>query len=166
MLTRKQISLIHVAKQKLGMKEDEYKAMLSRFGVFSSLDLKPEQFDECIRLMRGWGFEGGGQKAAGSRTDDGGRTTEGGFSNPPKDDDKSRLLGKIGALLRVLELPWNYADGISMNMFRVRKVKWLHGGQLRRVVAALVYHQNRQKTKEVGDGNKSDLHEAVGSHAR
>jgi len=150
MPTKKQLSLIHVAKQRLGMKEDEYQAMLSRFGVFSSLDLKPEQFDECIRLMRGWGFEGGGQKAedAGWKTRAPLNSTEGGFSNPPKDDVKSRLTGKISALLKALDLPWSYADGIAMNMFKIRKVKWLNGDQLRRVAAALVYHQKRS-TKPV-----------------
>lgn len=59
-------------------------------------------------------------------------------------EDRRRLIGKIGAVLADLKLPWSYADGISTKMFNVNKVEWCSPQQLYRVVAALAIYQRRQ----------------------
>ena len=59
-------------------------------------------------------------------------------------EDKRRLIGKIGAVLADLKLPWSYADGISTKMFNIDKVEWCTPQQLYKVVAALAIYQRRQ----------------------
>lgn len=57
---------------------------------------------------------------------------------------KKRLVGKIGAILADMKLPWKYADGISNNMFGIRFVEWCNPGQLHKIVAAMVINQRRR----------------------
>lgn len=56
-LNRNHISLIHVAKQKLGLKEEEYRALLHQFNVKSSKDLTYAQFERLIEQFEKLGFE-------------------------------------------------------------------------------------------------------------
>lgn len=56
---------------------------------------------------------------------------------------KEPLIGKIGALLTVMGLPWGYANGISQQMFKVERVEWCTPAQLRKIVAALAYKEKR-----------------------
>jgi hypothetical protein len=58
--------------------------------------------------------------------------------------DRQRLMGKIGAVLADLHLPWNYADGIATRMFNINKVEWCSPQQLYRIVAALAIYQRRK----------------------
>ncbi|MBC2703982.1 phage protein GemA/Gp16 family protein [Desulfobacula sp.] len=59
-------------------------------------------------------------------------------------EDRRRLVGKIGAVLADLKLPWSYADGISTKMFNINKVEWCSPQQLYKIVAALAIYQRRQ----------------------
>ncbi len=64
---------------------------------------------------------------------------------PPNMDDDSRgpLLHKIEAIILDMGLTWTYADGISKRVCKVDKTEWCNSAQLRKVVAALMYHQKR-----------------------
>lgn len=56
-LTRKQIALIHVAKTRLGLDDDDYRAVLrGEAGVGSSRDLDNDGFDAVMARFRALGF--------------------------------------------------------------------------------------------------------------
>ena len=56
-------------------------------------------------------------------------------------DEKKRMIGKIGAILADMALPWTYADGIANRMFGIRFVEWCSEGQLHKIVVAMVVKQ-------------------------
>lgn len=56
-INRKQIALIHVAKNKLGLDEAAYRELLGQFGAKSSKELDYAQFKELIAAMERLGFE-------------------------------------------------------------------------------------------------------------
>ncbi|APF16974.1 protein of unknown function DUF1018 [Caldithrix abyssi DSM 13497] len=56
MATKKQIQIIHIAKQQLGIDEDTYRDILGQYGVKSSKDLTPEQAKGLIRYFQKFGF--------------------------------------------------------------------------------------------------------------
>lgn len=57
-LTPRQIQLLHVARSKVGMTEEHYRALLSRFGAQSSKDprLQPRDYDEMMAVFAQLGF--------------------------------------------------------------------------------------------------------------
>ena len=57
---------------------------------------------------------------------------------------KDRLIAKIGALLADAGRGWAYADGCARKMFRLESVRFCDSDQLRRIVAALTYDQQRR----------------------
>lgn len=55
---RNRIGLIHVAKETLGIKEEDYRAMLkSNFNVTSSKDLTIPQFEKLMEIYKRLGFK-------------------------------------------------------------------------------------------------------------
>lgn len=56
-INRKQITLVHVAKSKLNLGEQEYRDILSQFGVKSSKDLTSGQFKELLEIFENMGFD-------------------------------------------------------------------------------------------------------------
>lgn len=54
------------------------------------------------------------------------------------------LLQKINALLLDQGKSWMYCEGITMRMFNKERVAFCSDQELRKVVAALTYHQRRQ----------------------
>lgn len=56
-INRKQIALIHVAKSKLNLGEEEYRDILEQFGVSSSKDLSRKQFKELLNIFTDMGFD-------------------------------------------------------------------------------------------------------------
>lgn len=58
MLTRKQLSLIHVAKNQIDLSDENYRTILkNNFRVGSSKDLAPYQFKELMELFSKLGFK-------------------------------------------------------------------------------------------------------------
>ena len=57
---------------------------------------------------------------------------------------KDRLFTKIGALLADAGRGWAYADGCARKMFGLESVRFCDPDQLRRIVAALTYDQQRR----------------------
>lgn len=131
MLNKKQTALIHVARNKTGMSEDDYRALLAGLGVESSRDLTQRQFDAAMRHFEKLGFTPRRKKPVAS---------------------KERLLKKIQAQIDAMGLSWNYVHGIAGNMFGISRVQWCSAHQLHSIVAALTYHQKRrQKEKKSND---------------
>lgn len=57
-LSRRQLALLAVARKKLGLKEDEYRAALARIaGVASAKDLDQQGFDALMGAFERAGFE-------------------------------------------------------------------------------------------------------------
>jgi len=56
MISKEQIKLIHVAKSKIGLSEDSYRAILNSFGVQSSKELDEARYKELMKTFKGLGF--------------------------------------------------------------------------------------------------------------
>lgn len=54
------------------------------------------------------------------------------------------LLQKINALLLDQSKSWMYCEGITLRMFKKERVAFCSDQELRKVVAALTYHQRRK----------------------
>jgi len=127
----RQIRLVHVAKTKLGLTDDEYRAALSASGAASSKDLTWEQYRDLMAHFAQCGFVV--QGAPASQPD----------NTPP-------LLRKIHRVLEAEDKPRAYADSMASRMFKIDKAAWCNGEQLRKILAAMIYHQKRQGGKEHG----------------
>jgi phage gp16-like protein len=123
MLSNKQKAVIHLARQRTGLSDLEYRDLLSGFGASSCTELTQRQFDQIMRHFVKLGFESRSKAAA---------------------QGKSRLLAKIAAIRKALGLPVSYLDAMAQRMFKVDSYRWLSADQLRRLVAALTYHRKRQ----------------------
>lgn len=145
-ISNKQKALIHVARRTLGMTDDEYRDFLSGFGVASCTQLDRVKFERVLKGFERLGFK------RGAGTDK--PLKEGGAAKPrpyiPAAKSKDKLLVKIAAIRAELNLPRGYVDAISRNMFGVDVYTWCDADQLYRIVAALSYHQKRQRGKANG----------------
>jgi phage gp16-like protein len=136
----KEKALIHVAKSRLGMSEEDYRAVLASVGVTSSRELNHVQLDEVMKRFEAGGFRPRTPKVARRRK---------------VADPKAPLLRKIGAILADTGLTWEYADGIARNMFGVQCADWCNLEQLWKIAAALSIYQKRRK-KKLGPGVRRD----------
>ena len=131
-INNKQKALIHVAKSKTGMTDDEYRAMLDGLGVTSSKELDHAGFEAAMRQFKSLGFKSTGR-----------------YRRPAS--SKDRLKAKVIAIRTDLNLTEGYLDGMVKNMkFKNRDGEpiaswhWLDANQLHKLVAALTYHQRRR----------------------
>lgn len=133
-ISNKHKSVIHVAKAKTGMSDEDYAAMLSQFGVTTSSDLTTSQFNGVMAHFETLGFR------SVSRT----RT---------RHDSRTRLASKVKAIMNDMGLHTAYVDGMTRKMFKnsdgvpVASWTWLTDTQLSKLVAALTYHQKRAKER-------------------
>ena len=63
-ITKKQIGLLHTAKAKLGLSEEDYRSLLYQHGADSTKDLKQTSFKKLLKIMNRLGFETRGPSAA------------------------------------------------------------------------------------------------------
>ena len=131
LIGNKEKAIVHIAKQQLGMTEEEYRAALSKIGVASSKNLTFDQYEEFLQKLKADGFVLKSQQ----------KETYG--HHPRASWDRVPLLKKIGALLVGMKLSWNYSDGIARRMFKVDCVSWCVPDQLHNIVAALEYKRRR-----------------------
>ena len=149
------LKLIHAAARQMGWDEDLYRAMLARItGQTSAATLSARQrkkvLDEFARL--GWNPKTAPSHRHPNHTPRhktpsphaGEGRGEGGFPLTGPGWGKSRLIAKIGALLADAGRGWAYADGCARKMFQVDSVRFCDDDQLRRIVAALSYDQQRR----------------------
>lgn len=129
-----ELKLIHVAWRELGLDEDTYRDMLWTVArVRSAAELDGWGRRRVLEHMKARGF-----RARVKR-----RRSPGGVASM-----NQALMGKVEALLADQKLEWAYADGIARRMFNVDSVRFCDAKQLRAVIAALTYRQQR----EDGDG--------------
>lgn len=131
---RKDIQLIHIAKQQLGMEDDTYRAMLWTVArVKSSTALDYAGRKKVLDHLKACGFKPV-SKNAGKPVN--------------VKADLAPLMGKLGALLADMKLPWAYLtasrDGRPSMLKRIAgvdKLEWANAEQLQALVAALVKRQ-------------------------
>ena len=129
MISNSKKAVIHIAKMQTGMAEEEYRDLLSCVGVETSKDLTPPKFKIVMKHFEKLGFK----RKKKSR-------------KPIQ--SKVLLLGKITALCFAMDLKAGYAEGIAKRMFAVDKLQWCNADQLRKIVAALMYHKRRLKAED------------------
>jgi len=127
-LSNTQKAKIHVAKKQLGLKEDEYRAILSRFGVESSKDLTQNQWPAVEAYLKKIGFIERPGKKRSSATE---RTP------------KANYLKKITAILAEAGLPDNYADGIAKRQYK-KVLAQCDTDQTKTVMQSLIIFQKRR----------------------
>lgn len=134
---RKDIQLIHIAKQQLGMDDETYRAMLWTVArVKSSTALDWAGRKKVLDHLKACGFKASSKNAG----------------KPANvKEDLAPLMGKIGALLADMKLPWAYLtasrDGTPCMLKRIAgvdKLEWANAVQLQALVAALVRRQAKQ----------------------
>lgn len=125
------LAKIHIAKQQLGLDDDTYRALLARIaGVRSAKELSPRQVGAVLAEFERLGWQPKSAKKAGRKA-------------PKPAADRQALTGKVEAFLAEAGRPWAYADAMAQRMFKVERVEWLDGDQLRRLVVALTYDAKR-----------------------
>ncbi len=137
-IDNKKKAVIHIAKQQLAMTDVEYRAVLSRVGASSSVELTAASFTRVMAHFEKMGFKSKpGQKRTRGRFD------------PQSPSTKNRLMSKINAQLLDMDLGWSYADGISKRMFKIDLVEFCDAKRLQKIVAALAYRQKKQGKGQV-----------------
>ncbi len=131
-INRSQITLLHVAKSKVGLTEQEYRDLLGRYGRTTSTDLTTEELEDLMRHLKGCGFQA--REAVPGAPE---------ISKQP--ETKQRHLRKIWALLKKQALPWSYADGVAGRMHQVAKAIWCTPEQLHKIVIALEYRAKKEE---------------------
>lgn len=117
-----ELAMIHIAKKELGMADDTYRSMLWACArVSSSKDLDYAGRAKVLAHLKACGWK---------------KPTA-----PNVTQIKKPLIGKIGALLADMKLPWSYAEGIAKQMYKRTKLEWCSPQELSSIVAALVKKQ-------------------------
>jgi phage gp16-like protein len=133
----RQLAAIHVAKKRLRLDDETYRALLERIGgQRSAKDLDPHGRRAVLREF--------------ARLDKGREAkTANMLPGTPQNvrEEIAALVGKIGAILEEAGRSWNYAHGMAKRMFHVQRAQWLHADQLHKLVAALMIDQKRRRKK-------------------
>lgn len=130
-----QLAKIHVAKKQLGLDEDTYRDLLhAAAGVRSASKLDPAGVARVLERFRALGWQDKPSSRHGRRP------------NPP--ESRSKQISKIEALLADAGRPWAYADGIAKRVCKVDAVAFCDSQQLQKIIAALVYDQERRSAPE------------------
>ena len=131
------LAQIHIAKAALGLDDDTYRAMLWAVArVRSAKDLDHAGRAKVLAHLKRSGWQPSAPK----------KPHEGAPHNL-NSSERGPQLKKIEALLADAGRAWAYVDGMAFRMFGAAKVALLNEAQLQKVIAALVYDQQRRNTK-------------------
>ncbi|SFT74127.1 gp16 family protein [Halomonas saccharevitans] len=124
MISKNKLAQIHIARQQLGLADDEYRAVLARVaGVRSAKDLDGRTAARVLEEFRRLGWKPKAPKRAG---------------RVPNTLNKHEMMGKIEALLSELGASWAYAEAIAKRQTGIERIDWLRTEkQFRGVIAAL-----------------------------
>lgn len=129
---RAMIAKIKIAQKALAMNDDSYRALLTRVtGKGSAAALEKREMEAVLREMQRFGWKP--VNPQGTR--------------PRVASEKDRTLAKIGAILKELNLSWNYAHGMAKAMFARERVEWLDAAELHKLMQALAVYQRRQRVR-------------------
>ncbi|MFC2278566.1 MAG: gp16 family protein [Cardiobacterium hominis] len=129
---RAMIAKIKIAQKALAMNDDSYRALLTRVtGKGSAAALEKREMEAVLREMQRLGWKP--VNPQGTR--------------PRVASEKDRTIAKIGAILKELNLSWNYAHGMAKAMFARERVEWLDAVELHKLMQALAVYQRRQRVR-------------------
>lgn len=132
MISRGKLAQIHIARQQLGLSDEDYRAILARTaGVSSAKELTNRNVGAVLHEFRRLGWQPKPAKRAGRKA-----------PRPPR--GRARVMAKIEAMLTHAERSWAYADGMAKHMFHVERVDWLDDGQLQKLMQAMIIDAKRQ----------------------
>lgn len=140
MISKAKKALVHVAKAKVGMTEEEYRDLLASVGVKSSKDLTIRTFAVVMDRFKELGFKTRSKRHY-RRID-----------NLPR--GKQALMKKLEAMLLDMNLSWAYADGITKKRFKnadgspIEKAQWLNDEDLYKLVQIIVVFQKRRQRRQ------------------
>ncbi len=128
MASRSDLAKIHIARKQLAMDEDTYRDMLQAVGgVKSAKDLDDKGAAKVLAHLHRSGFKPTKQSSRRPRVTDG----------------RTKLVGKVEALLADGGKPWSYAEAMAQRMFGIDRLEWCDHDQLWRLAAALQMSANR-----------------------
>jgi phage gp16-like protein len=137
---RRDLAFIHMAAKALGMDtldkdpNSEYRCLLWTLArVRSSKDLDFAGRKRLRQHLESCGY----QSKPGRKP----------FPGRPHNVDIHPQLRKIEALLADARRPWAYADGIAEKMFGKDKVAFCNSEEWQKIIAALVFDEQRRKEK-------------------
>lgn len=138
MATARQIKLIHTVKGALKLSDDDYRAILSEYGVASSKQMNAVDAARLLADLEAKAESAGVWKRGAAPKRKGKR--------PANIDgaDRGAQLAKIEALLTVGNRPWGYADALAKRICKVDRVAWVPNWQLYKLIAALRYQAKRE----------------------
>lgn len=134
---RQQLASIHIAKKRLRLDDETYRALLERVGGHrSAADLDPHGRRAVLREFAR--LDGARVNALANRVP----------GAPAKvNDEIAAMVAKVQAILDESGRSWNYANGMARRMFKCDRAEWLKPDQLHKLVAALSYDQRRRNRK-------------------
>lgn len=134
MITNGQKAIIHIAKQDIGLSDDEYSAVLARAGVSSSKDLDNKGFLIVMSHLEKLGF-----KTTSKRRP---------WRKNKRIPGKDALMSKLEAIVLDMGLSWGYVDAIARKRFGVDSVRFLGADDLYKVVQMMAVYQKRKEKKK------------------
>lgn len=145
-LRSRQLAAIHLAKKRLGLDEESYRAVLrNATGLESAGDMNDRQRGKVLAEMRRRGFDTTaaspvpfGTHAAPPRQ----------LGARPHNYHTNPQYAKIEALLIECEKGWFYAGGISRNMYNKPAIEMCSSAELRGIITALEKHRRRHHGDE------------------
>ncbi|MDC8804236.1 regulatory protein GemA [Halomonas pacifica] len=131
MIPHNLLAKVHIARQELGLSDEEYRAILARtVGVSSAKELTDRTVGRVLHEFRRLGWVPKPPKRAGRQ---------------PNTLDRDAQLWKIEALLCELGASWAYAEAIAKQQTGLAKLEWLKTeAQFRGVIAALDVELNKR----------------------
>ncbi len=127
------IKVVHVAKAKLGLSDDDYRDILSGFNVSSSKELNEAGLKQLIAVFHKMGFEDTSKKRK--------------YNNLKKRGD---ILDAWATpkQLRMIEAKWMSSDKVKvkttealekfiLRIAKVQKMEWLKGKHVQKVIKAI-----------------------------
>lgn len=132
---RARLARIHRAKKLMALDDDVYRDLLFRVtGLRSCADMTAQQHTEVLAEFARLGFRDERAEARAAA-----------FRGRPKGVKDVPLLRKAEALLADGKKPWAYGHAMARRMFKVARIEWLTGEQMRRLVAALEIDARRHR---------------------
>ncbi|WP_046079660.1 gp16 family protein [Halomonas sp. HG01] len=131
MISKNKLAQIHIARQQLGLSDDEYRAILARtVGVSSAKELTDSNVGRVLHEFKRLGWKPKAPKRAGRQ---------------PNTLNSEEMLQKIEAQLCELGASWAYAEAIARRQTGIAKLEWLKTEkQYRGVIAALDVEQEKR----------------------
>lgn len=133
------LAKVHIARNQLGLQEDEYRAILdARFGVESSGALDVRALHDLVAYFTSLGWKPG--RGPGTRARQKAPHT---VERDETGQGRERYMSKIEALLADLGrlegrfVPWAYAAGILKRQTGLERLEYASRGQLQAVIAVL-----------------------------